>query len=249
MTALAKTAGLGALLSGLLFQSGLVRLQYPDPSRYPVRGIDVSRHQGSIDWARVSRQRLAFAYIKASEGGDWVDPKFGENWRGAQEAGLAPGAYHFFTFCKGGAEQADQFLKVLSQVRGPMLPPAVDLEFGGNCAARPSPQDLARQLRVFTSRVERTLGARPVFYVTQSFWQRYHAAVPRGELWVRSVYLRPERAFPGQWKFWQFASRGRVPGIRGPIDLNVFHGSEDEWRRYLRGRLKLQPDDPFERSI
>lgn len=237
---MAKTAGLAALPTGCLFHAGWLRFQYPDARRYPVQGIDVSHHQGAIDWTATSRRGLAFAYVKASEGGDLADPRFEENWRGAQTAGLAPGAYHFFTFCRDGGAQATNFMRVLSGVRGPMLPPAVDLEFAGNCAARPAPQALARELRAFSDRVQRTIGARPVFYVTGSFWERYHAAVPEdAELWVRSVYFRPERGFPASWRFWQFASRARVPGVAGSVDLNVFCGSEDEWRRYLRERLRL----------
>lgn len=240
-----RLAGCCAVFAGYLYHAGWVRLQYPDAARYPVQGVDVSHHQGAIDWPTLaSRRRLAFAYIKASEGGDRTDSRFEENWRGAQGAGLAPGAYHYFTLCGPGGEQAGNFLGRLARVRGPMLPPAIDLEFAGNCAERPSPAALARELRAFSDQLSRALGVRPVFYVTGSFWERYHAAVPVGaELWVRSVYLRPDRAFPGAWRFWQFAERARLPGVRGPVDLDVFCGSEDEWRRYLRERIRLQPDE------
>jgi len=245
VTSIARLAGLSAVAAGWLVHSGWVRLQYPDAARYPVQGIDVSHHQGPIDWPAVASRGLAFAYVKASEGGDWGDPKFEENWRGAQESGLAPGAYHYYSLCNPGAEQAANFIRVLARVRGPMLPPAVDLEFVGNCAARPSPAELSRELKAFSGRLERALGAKPVFYVTETFWARYHAAVPpAGELWVRSVYFRPERGFPGTWRFWQFASHARVPGIRGPVDLDVFCGSEDDWRKFLRERVRLQPDEP-----
>lgn len=240
-----RLAGCCAVFTGYLYHAGWIRMQYPDAGRYPVQGLDVSRHQGAIDWPKLSASgKLSFVYIKASVGGDHADPRFEDNWHGAQEAGLAPGAYHYFTFCKPAGEQASHFLDRLARVRGPMLPPAVDLEFAGNCAARPAPAVLARELRAFSDRLYRALGVRPVFYVTGSFWERYHAAVPAGaDLWVRSVFLRPERGFPEAWRFWQFAERARLPGIRGPVDLDVFCGSEDDWRRFLRERIRLQPDD------
>ena len=58
----------------LAYQQGLVRFAYPDHDVFPVRGIDVSHYQGVIDWERVSREGLHFAYVKVSEGGDWRDP-------------------------------------------------------------------------------------------------------------------------------------------------------------------------------
>lgn len=245
MTSFARLAGMSVVCAGWLLHSGWLRLQHPDVARYPVQGIDVSHHQDPIDWPKVARRGLAFAYVKASEGEAWGDPTFDDNWRGAQEAGLAVGAYHTYSFCKPGAEQAANFIRVLAGVRGPMLPPAVDLEFVGNCAERPAPEELAKELRAFSNRLQRALGAKPVFYVTEGFWGRYHATVPAGgELWVRSVLFRPERGFPDTWRFWQFASRARVPGIRGPVDLDVFCGSEDDWRRFLRERVRLQPDEP-----
>jgi lysozyme len=238
-----KAAGMSGLALAYLLQSGWLRLQYPDSARYPVRGLDVSHHQGAVDWSAVSRQNLAFAYVKASEGGDWKDPRFEENWRGAQRAGLAPGAYHFFSFCQGGAAQARNFLEAIAPVNGPMLPPVVDLEFKGNCRARPSPMVLRRELDAFSLRVKSQLGAEPVLYVTESFLDAYRGALPPdSELWVRSVLFSPERAFGSAWRLWQFASRARVGGVRGPVDLDAFNGSEADWRLYLRERLKLKPD-------
>lgn len=240
-----KTAGLAAVAIGYLFQAGWIRFQYPDPTRYPVRGIDLSHHQGEIDWSKTASAGLAFAYIKASEGGDYRDRSFQANWRGAQAAGLAPGAYHFFTLCKPGAVQARNFLEALGKVRGPMLPPAVDLEFTGNCSKRPEPKEVAAQLEAFLDRVERGVGARPVLYLTDSFYKEYATALPeKNPRWVRSVFRPPENSFGDGWTFWQFAARARVPGIPRVVDLDVFKGSEGEWRLFLREHLRLHPEEP-----
>ena len=82
----------------------------PDRDVYPIRGIDVSNHQGLIDWRRVAADDVAFAMIKATEGGDWIDKSFARNFAAAKEAGLAIGPYHFFTFCRPGADQARNFI-------------------------------------------------------------------------------------------------------------------------------------------
>eukprot|EP01030_Chromulinospumella_sphaerica_P019884 gene19884-19787_t len=89
----------------------------PDPGRYPVRGIDVSHHQGTIDWTAVAADDVAFAYLKASEGGDHRDRTFAANWQAARAAGLKVGAYHFFTFCRPGADQARNFLAAVPAQR------------------------------------------------------------------------------------------------------------------------------------
>lgn len=133
----------------LVTAAGLFVLTYlttfsPNRSRYPVRGIDVSRHQGDIDWKRVAADDVSFAIIKATEGGDWVDPKFSENFREARAAGLKVGAYHFYRFNRTGAEQAQNFIKTVPRNRD-MLPPVIDIEFSGNKSDRPSPVDLARE--------------------------------------------------------------------------------------------------------
>ena len=97
----------------------------PDRNLYPLRGIDVSHHQGSIEWPRVAADDVAFAIIKATEGGDHIDTKFDENLRNARAAGLAVGAYHFFTFCRPGADQARNFIATVPHDQ-PLLPPVVD---------------------------------------------------------------------------------------------------------------------------
>src|SRR5689334_3908175 len=114
--------------------------QSPDRTTQSLRGIDVSHHQGVVDWGRVGKSDVAFAILKATEGGDYVDETFTRNLAGAGAAGLVVGAYHFFTFCRPGAEQAANFLRVVPRDR-PMLPPVVDIEFVGNCAARPAVAD------------------------------------------------------------------------------------------------------------
>lgn len=252
--ALARRLALGAACSALLalaalwlFYTGRLRFNHPDPARYPVRGIDVSRHQGLIRWDLAAADGVSFAFIKASEGGDWRDKRFAENWSGAARAGIPAGPYHFFTFCRDGAAQAENFLGAIAAAAGPMLPPALDLEFVGNCSKRPAVETLRDELRDFAGRVERELGTPPVYYVTREFMTAYADAMPEGaEYWVRSVFTRPGRTFGRPWLYWQFADHGRVNGVRGPVDLNVFGGSRKDWEGYL-ARRRTYLDSPVGR--
>lgn len=205
----------------------------PSIERYPLRGIDVSHHQHAIDWSRVAADDVAFAYIKSTEGGDYRDDAFAHNWREARAAGLAVGAYHFFTFCRAGAEQADNVLATVP-VQADALPLAVDLEFGGNCGRAPSPDALRRELDAFLAKVEPAYGKRVVFYLTSDALDAYAVALPPRALWRRSLLREPDPL--SQWRIWQYHNRGRVDGIDGPVDLDVFFAGPVAFRRWRDGR-------------
>ncbi|MCW5953083.1 MAG: lysozyme, partial [Propionibacteriaceae bacterium] len=93
-----------AALAGLIW-TGVVHPNNPSREQYPVWGVDVSRYQGEIDWPVLAAQGIEFAFIKATEGSSYVDPRFAANLEGASAAGLRAGAYHFFSFESAGATQ------------------------------------------------------------------------------------------------------------------------------------------------
>ncbi len=192
----------------------------PDRDRYPVRGVDVSNHQGKIDWPRVAADDVAFAIIKATEGGDFVDKSFARNLAEARAAGVAVGAYHFFTFCRPGADQARNFIATVPRGAS-MLPPVVDIEFGGNCPKRPSQEAFAAELQAFLDPVEAAFGKPAVVYMIGEALEVYGDAVPSRRRWVRSLALHPGH---DGWIYWQYHNKGSVEGIDGHVDLNALQG-------------------------
>src|SRR5947209_1846849 len=102
----------------------------PPPAEYPVRGIDVSHHQREIRWELVKASGIHFAYIKATEGADFKDASFAENWSGSAAAAIAHGAYHFFILGTPGELQASNFIATVPTEPN-ALPPAIDLEISG----------------------------------------------------------------------------------------------------------------------
>ena len=180
-------------------------------------GIDVSAHQGAIDWELVARDGIEFAYIKATEGGDFVDRRFAENWAGARDAGLDHGAYHFFTLCTPGADQAQNFLEVAAPDPD-ALAPAVDLELAGNCSDRPPPAEVNEHLNAFVDVVEASWGRQLVLYVGNDYLGRYPVERLARPLWLRRFLVRPSE---GLWSIWQVHGYARVDGIDGPVDLDV----------------------------
>jgi lysozyme len=185
------------------------------------RGIDVSRHQGRIDWPAVARAEIRFAYLKATEGRTFVDPRFRENWKGAGAAGIARGAYHFFTFCSPGRAQAEHFLAHAPPEPSALLPVA-DVEFVGNCTSWTSLDAVRAELHAFVAAVEAAWRAKPILYVTPDSYERVLAGEFGGHpIWVRDLLQRPAPEAFGGWLVWQHAETGRVPGIAGPVDLDV----------------------------
>jgi lysozyme len=232
-------AALAAALGTRLYRSGDLRFNYPSRARFPIQGIDVSHHQGVIGWAELRAAGVEFVFIKATEGEDHHDRRFSENWHGAGQAGLLRGAYHFFTFCTSGAAQAEHFVATIAALERE-LPPVADVEFSGNCRGWLSIDAIRSELSLFLRSVERQLGWRPAIYVTSDSHRRIvEKRFGQYPLWVRDLFFEPRSAWYGAWRFWQFADNARLPGIEGPVDLNVFCCARNELDalRPTRGRL------------
>jgi len=225
---------LAAFLAYEAYEFGYVRFNYLSMQEYPVQGLDISHHQGEVDWESLEQEPYQFVYIKATEGGDHVDSRFAENWKQAQAIGLVTGAYHFFTFCKSGKEQAKNFTGTVPKTAS-MLPPAIDLEFAGNCKHRPSRQELLKELGEFEHLLEAFYGRKPIIYSTK---RAYRAFLENEELhgthiWMRDMLKEPVLPDGREWLFWQYASNARVKGFSGVVDLNVFKGSEKDFRLFV----------------
>lgn len=204
------------------------------PWRYPVVGVDVSNHQGEIDWAVLAESGVAFAYIKASEGGDFRDKSFARNWAEAKRAGIPRGAYHFFTLCRSAAEQAQNFIDAVPKDPD-ALPPVVDAEHMGPCTATVTPGDHVAMLRELLDTLEKRFDRRPLVYTTAEFESAKLAGALAGErFWARSLVVPPGFR-QGQWVIWQYHNRGRRRGVEGDLDLNVFRGTRAEFEAFARG--------------
>ncbi|GAA5156169.1 hypothetical protein GCM10023340_43290 [Nocardioides marinquilinus] len=167
---------------------------------------------------------IAFAYLKATEGSSFTDPRFATNHAAADAAGLRVGGYHYYTLCSPPEGQADHFTATLDAVppaRRP-LPPVVDLELIGNCDPPPDLDTLLADVRVFVDRVESATGRRVVVYTHPDLDERYGPTPFADRLERRRWVRRPgERPPSGSWWVWQRADDARVAGVAGPVDLDV----------------------------
>lgn len=201
----------------------------------PIQGIDVSQWQGDINWRAARAAGVRFAYIKATEGGDYVDPNFRRNWDEAKAAGIARGAYHFVYWCRPANQQALWFM--LNVPADPTaLPPVLDVEWNTHshtCPHRPTPAQALKKIKVLLMAMEAYTGKQPIIYTDPVFYRE----VLKGKLdgyrfWLRSVNAEPHKVYPGRpWTFWQFTTTGHVPGIQGDVDRNSFNGSVEAWNQ------------------
>ncbi|WP_380874831.1 lysozyme [Sphingomonas sp. DBB INV C78] len=206
--------GLAALLALLLVSIGATAA----PAQR--QGIDVSHHQGRIDWQKLPKQGVSFAYVKASEGGSHRDRLFAANWADAKAAGIQRGAYHYFTLCRAGADQAANFIATVPVDAG-ALAPAVDLEFLGNCNRRPPRDAFHAELAAYLRAVEARYGKPVILYLTDEFERAYDvSARVKRPLWLRSLGTEP-RFGARPWSIWQQSHSKRLEGIATPVDWNV----------------------------
>jgi lysozyme len=189
----------------------------------PVQGIDVSDHQGTVDWNAVLQAGRFFTFIKATDGITWTDPEFAANWSGAKAAGLLRGAYHFYETNDDPADQARNFLSAVQLEPGD-LPPVVDIEVtkSGQSAAQ-----IVKDLQTWLDLVEQATGRVPILYTNPRYWDSLGtSAFGRYPLWVAEYGVSSPKLPAGwtSWTFWQFSESGTVAGISGSVDLDIFNG-------------------------
>jgi lysozyme len=197
------------------------------PDGYAVHGIDISHHQGDIDWDKLQPLQQAavpirFVFVKATEGGDHVDRRFDDNFAAAREHGFLRGAYHFYNPATDPIVQADFFISHVTLEKGD-LPPVIDVE---KVPSRIEQQTFYAQLSQFLYRLEAHYGVRPVIYTFLKYRERYldYPEFNRYPLWIAHYHV-PQPAYEGKWVFWQHTDRAVLPGIEEKTDLNVFQGT------------------------
>ncbi len=200
-----------------------------------IMGIDVSNHQKEIDWDDVNERLVHFVYIKATEGGDFKDKRFNQNWEEARDEGFKVGAYHFFKSCKSGEEQANNFIdSVPKEIDS--LPPAIDLEFLGNCDTNKTDEQIVQDIVVIEDRLYKYYGKRPIFYTNNHFYDRYLIGkFLDNPIWYSDIHnKKPKIIDDREWLIWQFSHTGKIKGIDTDVDLNYFNGSKDEFKKWAK---------------
>ena len=223
------------LLLYFLIMNGYLRFNYVSRKEFPVQGIDISHHQGKIDWEKLREEKINFVFIKATEGMDFEDPDFRKNWENSVKEGYKTGAYHFYRLCTTPEKQAENFIRTVPEDKNAM-PPVVDLEFGGNCASNKSKAEEIKDIYLFLEILEKHYGKKVIIYATKEFYDQYMKnEFLENPLWIRDILSKPKLTEKRKWVFWQYANKGRLKGIDTLVDINAFNGDEQNFEKFLRG--------------
>lgn len=209
-------------------------------------GIDVSHFQQDIDWLQVRRVGVAFAFIKATEGVDVFDARFNQNWHNARTAQVLRGAYHFFRPQLDAETQARYFLAKIEDDPGD-LPPVLDIEVLANTA----PERMIVGAGKWLETVKMSIGCKPIVYTASAFWRNTLKNSPTFSeypLWIAHYTTGPNPLLPSawpRWTFWQFSQQGKVAGITGNVDLDIFNGTAAELEAFcMPGVARLKDGIP-----
>lgn len=191
----------------------------PIPDGFESIGIDISHHQGEINWDTLQSlvhhsKHIQFVYLKATEGLQHVDRQWEKNQAACKRYTIKYGAYHFFLPSKSGKEQAIHFLKHYHFKPGD-LPPVLDIELE-------SQHDFKENIREWLSYIEENTGVRPVIYTSRDFYRRYFQQdFQNYKFWVASYSRNPGLGEDPRIIHWQFTEKAVLPGLSGYFDMNV----------------------------
>jgi lysozyme len=207
---------------------------------YAIRGIDVSHYQSAIDWEKVANQQLDFVFVKATEGITLNDSSFNNNWKAIKSEGLRRGAYHFYRANVSPEQQALNFIRNVKMEAGD-LPPVLDVETLDGAGKI----ELLAGMVTWLYMVEIAYGVKPVIYSNQKFYNTYLSGQFEDyPLWIARYHnaLQPNLADGRKWKFWQRRDTGKLDGIEGDVDMNVFQGTQKELESMcMPGALDSRP--------
>ena len=233
-------------------------VEAPKPKKQPLDtekvqfdGIDVSKHQGDINWEELKKNpKVKYVYIKATEGSDYIDPRYKQNIREARRAGFKVGSYHFLTNRSSAKSQFINFAKTANRDEQDIIP-IIDVEV---CKQWTS-QQLRDSLKVFADLLEDYYGCKPMIYTSEKFFTKHLGrAFAEYPLFIAKYNtVQPNVGY--KWILWQFSDCGlfrkAVKGNAGEVDLSRFNkgcGINDIIYKPVKGKPKISVMDAVDKK-
>lgn len=203
-------------------------------------GVDISHFQGDIEWQKVNKKQIHFVIIKSTEGGDWRDPNFKLNWKGAREAGFVTGAYHVFTK-RNGEKQANFYSSIVPKTKG-CIRPCVDLISRKHVLLNWG-DTIITELKAFNTVIKKKFGVLPIIYATKDILDhikfKQHFKNP---IWIQQYHpSNPEHSIKQSYVLWQYTISGNkkyhelYKNSRSDkrVDLDRFNGDYNDLKKIL----------------
>ncbi|MET7620059.1 lysozyme [Streptomyces sp. NPDC005408] len=204
-----------------------------DTRTVQAEGVDVSSHQGNVDWPALWSSGVKWAYVKATEGTYYKNPYFGQQYTGSYNIGMIRGSYHFATpDTATGTAQADYFVNNGGgwSHDGKTLPGALDIEWNpyGDACFDKTQSAMVTWIRDFLNRYKARTGRNAVIYTALTWWTQctgnYGGFGASNPLWIARYNTTPG-TLPAGWAYqtmWQYTSSGPLVG-----DHDKFNGALD----------------------
>jgi len=201
------------------------------PLKYPLHGIDVSHHNGIIDWESVKKMqfsdgnlRLKFCFLKATEGMKHSDKQFERNWKKLEGLGIKRGAYHFFVPWREPRSQAMNFINAVTLKKGDFAP-VLDIEQN----SLKSDSQIVSEIKIWLDIVQKHYGKKPIIYTNPNFYKKFiKGNFEDYPLWMADYSKETLKGYGSSLWFWQHNQKGWCEGVKGTVDYNVFLGSEED---------------------
>ncbi len=187
-----------------------------------IHGIDLSHYQGEVFWEAIGdNSKMAYVYLKATEGGDRIDSKYISNIELAHKYGLKVGSYHFF---RPKTELSKQLSNFMDQCKphDQDLIPMIDVETKGGL----STDDFCDSLLTFLQMVEKAYKQKPLLYTGTNFYNNYLQGKLDGYKLMIAQYSSREPVLTDERDIlmWQYTGKGHINGINGYVDKSRFMG-------------------------
>lgn len=189
-----------------------------------IYGIDVSHHQGNIEWNKVdnwNNKKIDFVYVKATEGSSYIDPKYHLNIKGAKEKGILVGSYHYFRTTSSPEQQFLHFKNIVDKDLQDLIP-MIDLEENKTLNS----EEYNERVEKFLDLVKKYIGKKPILYSTQRFYNTHFKNRYISYYWNVARYntkKQPNLLDNNKITVWQFSDKSQVYGIPKPVDLNIIY--------------------------
>jgi lysozyme len=202
-----------------------------------LQGVNISDHQSKINWEKLKQSDISFVFVKATQGANYIDSEFNNNWRNVKREGFERGAYHYYVSNDDPHRQARHFLDVVFTKSNPTdLPPVLDLEtLEGNSIM--TDEQFQENVRIWLEIVENNFGRKPIIYTNTNFANKYltNDFFSDYYLWLAD-YAVDNPVVPDTWKkvgwtFWENSSSYTIPGIATSFNHNFFAGSIEDLKK------------------
>lgn len=196
-------------------------------------GIDISEYNDKIDWDEVKEIEggypIEFVFLRASVGNERADKKFKKYWKKAREKNIICGAYHYYRPNENSIEQANNFIKNVTLVEGD-FPPVLDIE------KLPRTQSIERLkvgLKRWLETIEKHYGVKPIIYSSESYYEDFlKEDFEEYPFWIAN-YTAFYKDIDDEWSIWQLSENGKVNGIKGKVDINIYNGTSIQLKELL----------------